>query len=107
MLLNIIAYIRGQWLTRSKDREEARKVLINIRRVPESDPRIALELLEIKTATIFDRETREEQFPGVKGNMKLGYCEYKQIFSTSHLNKRLFIACFLQLLQQFTGMYFI
>ena len=80
-------------------------MLIRIRRVPESDPRILLELSEIKAATLFDRETKPAQSTETQGRFQSGFNEYKQLFIASHLNRRLAIACLLQFLQQFTGSY--
>lgn len=39
---------------------------MRLRRVPASDHRIELELLEIKAATIFDQETEIARFPNAK-----------------------------------------
>ena len=95
-------------LPRGIDREEeARGVLIRIRRVPETDPRIFLELSEIKAATLFDRETKAAQSTETRGRFQSGFNEYKQLFIAPHLNRRLAIACLLQLLQQFTGSYYL
>ncbi|KAI9927097.1 hypothetical protein ASPWEDRAFT_177557 [Aspergillus wentii DTO 134E9] len=92
-----------RWLMQTGREEQARSVLLRIRRVPASDPRIFLELSEIKAATLFDQETRAAKFPHIQGRLRLGFHEYKQLFVSRHLNRRLIIACFLQLLQQFSG----
>lgn len=88
-----------------KDREEeARIVLRQLRRVPESDHRLHLELLEIKAASLFDQETRAAKYPNLNGKLRLALREYKDLFVLRHLNRRLLIACMLQFIQQFTGM---
>lgn len=84
--------------------EEAREVLSRLRRVPESDPRVCLELLEIKAATMFEQETRIAKYPDINGKIQIAVREYKDLFVLRHLNRRLLIACMLQILQQFTGM---
>lgn len=83
--------------------EEARDVLCRLRRVPESDPRIRLELLEIKAASMFEQETRAAKYPNVSGKIQIALREYKDLFVLRHLNRRLLIACMLQFIQQFTG----
>ncbi|KAK1483143.1 sugar transporter [Colletotrichum abscissum] len=86
------------------DREEdALATLVRIRRVPPTDARLKLELTEIKVAARFDIETTAELFPGVTSRLKLTLERYKSLFVVRHLNRRLVIACLLQLIQQFTG----
>ncbi|KAJ5747111.1 uncharacterized protein N7511_008807 [Penicillium nucicola] len=92
-----------RWLMKADREDEARNVLCRLRRVPESDSRIRLELLEIKAATIFEQETRAAKYPNSKGKLQVAMREYKDLFVLRHLNRRLFIACMLQFIQQFTG----
>jgi hypothetical protein len=87
----------------SLDREEeARDTLVRIRRVPETDDRIRLELLEIKAAALFDKETTAVRYPDMAG-FRLSYERYKSLFTVRHLNRRMIVACLLQIIQQFTG----
>ncbi|KAJ0313357.1 hypothetical protein COL516b_000293 [Colletotrichum fioriniae] len=87
------------------DREEdALATLVRIRRVPPTDARLKLELTEIKVAARFDIETTAELYPGVTSRLKLTLDRYKSLFVVRHLNRRLVIACLLQLIQQFTGL---
>lgn len=83
--------------------EEAQATLVRIRRVPETDPRIRLEVLEIKAAAVFDRETTKVLFPNAKTEFEITMQRYKSLFTERHLNRRLFISCFMQFIQQFTG----
>ncbi|KAJ5361709.1 hypothetical protein N7541_002553 [Penicillium brevicompactum] len=92
-----------RWLVQADREEEARDVLCRLRRVPESDPRIRLELLEIKAASMFEQETRAAKYPNVSGKIQIALREYKDLFVLRHLNRRLLIACMLQFIQQFTG----
>lgn len=86
------------------DREEdALATLIRIRRVAPTDPRLRLELMEIKVAARFDHETTAEMYPGVTSRFQLTVERYKSLFVVRHLNRRLIIACALQVIQQFTG----
>ncbi|CAG8139637.1 unnamed protein product [Penicillium olsonii] len=92
-----------RWLVQADREQEARDVLCRLRRVPESDPRIRLELLEIKAASLFEQETRAAKYPDVRGKVQVALREYKDLFVLPHLNRRLLIACMLQFIQQFTG----
>ncbi|CAG8187962.1 unnamed protein product [Penicillium olsonii] len=92
-----------RWLVQADREQEARDVLCRLRRVPESDPRIRLELLEIKAASLFEQETRAAKYPDVRKKVQVALREYKDLFVLPHLNRRLLIACMLQFIQQFTG----
>ncbi|KAL2671657.1 sugar transporter [Phyllosticta citricarpa] len=83
--------------------KEAFETLCGLRRVGPEDPRVAAELMEIKVAAIFDKESLAERFPGVTSPVKLAVRQYVEIFVVRHLNRRLVIACLLQIIQQFTG----
>lgn len=89
--------------SRSGREEETLTTLIRLRRVPANDPRIRLELLDIKAACIFDAEVVEAKFPGNYSRFNLAWKQYKELFTVRHLNRRLVIACLLQIIQQFTG----
>lgn len=96
------------WGVRANDKfpdrqDEALATLVRVRRVPADDPRVRLELLEIKAATLFERESLAARFPGVTSKFGLAMREYKELFVVRHLNRRLIIACLLQVIQQFTG----
>ena len=93
-------WLRYYFLGREK---EARNVLRQLRRVPDSDHRLHLELLEIKAASLFDKETRMAKYPNIHGRLQVALREYKDLFVLRHLNQRLLIACMLQFIQQFTG----
>lgn len=83
--------------------EEAEATLLRIRRVPDTDPRIRLELLEIKAAVQFDRETTSVLYPHAKTPIQVTIERYKSLITVRHLNRRLLIACLMQFIQQFTG----
>ncbi|KAK7418137.1 hypothetical protein QQX98_004112 [Neonectria punicea] len=83
--------------------EEARATLVRIRRVPATDNRIRLELLEIKAAALFDQETTAAMYPGIESRARIAFERYKSLFTVGHLRRRLVIACLLQVIQQFTG----
>jgi hypothetical protein len=77
--------------------------LYRLRRVPQDDPRIRLEFLDIKAACIFDSESVAARFPGINSRFWLAIKQYKELIVVRHLNRRLIIACLLQIIQQFTG----
>ncbi|KAK8164582.1 sugar transporter [Phyllosticta citrichinensis] len=83
--------------------EEALETLCRLRRVGPEDPRVAAELMEIKVAATFDRENLAVRFPGITSPVKLALRQYAELFVVRHLNRRLIIACLLQIIQQFTG----
>jgi hypothetical protein len=63
--------------------------------VDPSDWRLERELLEMKAATIFDREIAEEHADATKSNFRVALAQYTELFTVSHLNRRLMIACLL------------
>jgi MFS family permease len=52
---------------------------------------------------MFDEEVVAAKFPGVTSRFLLSVKQYKELFVVRHLNRRLIIACLLQIIQQFTG----
>ncbi|KAJ5650916.1 Major facilitator-type transporter ecdD [Penicillium longicatenatum] len=92
-----------RWLLLKDREEEAEATLLRIRRVPDIDPRIRLELLEIKAAVQFDRETTSVLYPHAITSLQVTLERYKSLITVRHLNRRLFIACLMQFIQQFTG----
>lgn len=92
-----------RWLMLKDREEEAVRVLCRIRRVDASDWRLQREVLEIKAASIFDRQTIEEQYPAGTSPFRIAVSQYMELFTVPHLRRRLRIACLLQIIQQFTG----
>jgi Sugar (and other) transporter len=52
---------------------------------------------------MFDQEVVEAKFPGITSHFTLAVKQYQELFFVCHLNRRLVIACLLQVIQQFTG----
>lgn len=73
-----------------------------MRRVPADDWRLQREILEIKAASVFDNETIAERYSDVS-KFRAMVSQYSELFVQRHLNRRLLIACLLQIIQQFTG----
>lgn len=79
------------------------QTLVRLRRVPESDYRLKVEILEIKAARMFDHQTKVEKYGQDASTFRVSLQEYKELFSVGHLRRRTMIACLLQVIQQFTG----
>jgi hypothetical protein len=60
-------------------------------------------LLEIKAVTLFDRETGDACLDHIKSGFMKHFHQYLELFTVRTLNRRLLIACLLQIIQQFTG----
>jgi MFS family permease len=52
---------------------------------------------------MFDEEVVAAKFPGITSRFVLAAKQYQELFIVRHLNRRLIIACLLQIIQQFTG----
>ncbi|KAF8854257.1 sugar transporter [Acephala macrosclerotiorum] len=92
-----------RWLMSKGREEEVMSTLCRLRRVPATDPRVKLEFLDIKAACIFDSESVTARFPGINSRFTITLKQYQELFIVRHLNRRLIIACLLQIIQQFTG----
>ncbi|KAK9428641.1 general substrate transporter [Lipomyces doorenjongii] len=91
-----------RWLMNQGREDEAFKTLVRLRRVDPRDHRLRMEMLEIKTARVFDQETIATKYDGVSP-FQIAVREYLELFTVRHLRKRTIIACLLQIIQQFTG----
>lgn len=91
-----------RWLMSKGRDEEARAVISRLRALPEDDPIVETEWLEIKAAVIFDQRTAAELFPGKSGFM-LHISEVSMLFTNRGLFRRLSLGCILMFFQQFSG----
>ncbi|OGM48160.1 hypothetical protein ABOM_002883 [Aspergillus bombycis] len=92
-----------RWLMNKGREEEAKQVLVRLRRLPDTDYRLTLEFLEIKAARLFDEESRVAKYGENSSRLQIAWNQYKELFTVPHLRRRTTIACLLQILQQFTG----
>ncbi|KAK9235360.1 general substrate transporter [Lipomyces kononenkoae] len=92
-----------RWLVKVGREHEALEVLSRLRKLPENHPIVQAEIMQIKVGARFDALTIKEKFPNAKSPAQIAYQQYKELFTQRHLARRLFVACFLQFLQQFTG----
>jgi MFS family permease len=86
-----------RWLMMKHRDEEAKAVISRLRRLPENDPLVQAEYLEIKAAVMFDEET-ERELVGAGGV----WAPWKSLFAPNML-KRLVLGCGMMIFQQFTG----
>ncbi|KAK9464622.1 general substrate transporter [Lipomyces arxii] len=92
-----------RWLIKVKRENEALAVLSHLRSLPIAHPSVQAEFLQIKAGALFDELTIREKFPDAKTHVQRIYLQYKDLVTEKHLYRRLFAACMLQFLQQFTG----
>nr|XP_036574323.1 MFS sugar transporter [Colletotrichum truncatum]XP_036582396.1 MFS sugar transporter [Colletotrichum truncatum]KAF6780735.1 MFS sugar transporter [Colletotrichum truncatum]KAF6791100.1 MFS sugar transporter [Colletotrichum truncatum] len=92
-----------RWLLMKDREEDALATLVRVRRTPPHDPRVRIEILEIMAAVQFDHETNATVYGEMPSHFRLTIEKYKSLFVTRHLNRRLLIACLIQVIQQFTG----
>ena len=92
-----------RWLMNQDRGDEALATLVRLRRVAPDDQRVKMEFLEIKAATMFERETVVENYGTSGSKFAIAFRQYVDLFAIPHLRKRTLIACLLQIIQQFTG----
>ncbi|KPI41267.1 putative quinate permease [Cyphellophora attinorum] len=97
-----------RWLAKKGRDEESLQVIANLRRKSPQDEGVQLEYLEIKAQHMFERETSIAKFPHLQGgglmnNIKLGFNEYAALLKNKSLFKRVTIAVFIMVFQQWSG----
>ncbi|KAL2261732.1 hypothetical protein VTK26DRAFT_3500 [Humicola hyalothermophila] len=97
-----------RWLIHHNREEEARKVLSNLRGLPEDHELVQLEFLEIKAQSLFEKRTVAELFPGLReqtawNTFKLQFVSIKKLFQTKAMFKRVIVATVTMFFQQWTG----
>ncbi|KAK7207678.1 sugar transporter [Myxozyma melibiosi] len=92
-----------RWLMKVGQEEQAFYVLGKLRRLPQSDRRVKNEMLQIKAGAMLEDLTMKEKFPDAKTDNQRAIRLYKELLTQRHLSKRLFVACFMQVLQQLSG----
>ncbi|KAK1564083.1 general substrate transporter [Colletotrichum navitas] len=97
-----------RWLIHHGREEEARRVLANLRDLPENHELIELEFLEIKAQSLFEKRSTAEHFPHLQelnawNTFKLQFVAIKALFQTKAMFKRVIVATVTMFFQQWTG----
>ncbi|KAG9520376.1 general substrate transporter, partial [Aureobasidium melanogenum] len=97
-----------RWLVTRDRVDEALDVLAGIRRAPKDSEIVQLEFLEIKAQHMFEVDRSRAKFPQFQSgsfmdNFKLGFYDYASLFTNRSLRKRVFVAIFTMVFQQWSG----
>ncbi|KAA8904310.1 hypothetical protein TRICI_005536 [Trichomonascus ciferrii] len=101
-----------RWLIQVGREDEALKVLAGLRRLPETEELVQMEYLEVIAQHKFEQEIARRNFPDLQGDdfasrFKLGFAEYKVMFTHRPTFKRVRVAVLIMLIQQWTGVNFV
>jgi MFS family permease len=88
--------------------DEALKTLAKLRALPENDPLVQVEFMEIRTESVFERRVFDNRFPTLAakaGNNRFfrELAQYSNIFYTMDAFKRVAIAGLIMFFQQWSG----
>jgi hypothetical protein len=97
-----------RWLCHHGREAEARKTLASLRDLPEDHELIELEFLEIKAQSLFEKRTTAERFPhladgSAMSTIKLQFVAVASLFQTRPMFRRVVLAVFTMLFQQWSG----
>ncbi|KAK6063935.1 hypothetical protein SCUP234_13215 [Seiridium cupressi] len=97
-----------RWLVHHDREPEARKILANLRGLPDNHELVELEFLEIKAQSLFEKRTVAEHFPHLRDQtawnvFKLQFVAIKSLFQTKAMFKRVIVATVTMFFQQWTG----
>jgi len=97
-----------RWLIHHGREAEARKVLANLRGLPQDHELVELEFLEIKAQSLFEKRSVAEHFPALReltawNTFKLQFVAIGSLFKTKAMFRRVIVATFTMFFQQWTG----
>ena len=97
-----------RWLIHHDREPEARKVLADLRGLPEDHELVELEFLEIKAQSVFEKRTVAERWPGLSNPTmmniaKLQFVAIGSLFKSKAMLKRVGVATVTMFFQQWTG----
>ncbi|KAK1145931.1 hypothetical protein N8T08_003878 [Aspergillus melleus] len=97
-----------RWLVHHDREEEAKKVLTSLRGLPEDDPLLQMEFLEIKAQSLFEKRTEKEKFPHLERTntwsyVKLEAAGFASLFTSWPMFRRVMVATVTMTFQQWTG----
>lgn len=86
-----------RWLTHHDREDEALTVLANLRRLPRDDPLVELEFLEIKSQSLFEKQTEKLLYPHLERKdtwsyIKLEAAGFAGLFKTWPMFRRVMVA---------------
>jgi len=97
-----------RWLIHHNREPEARRVLSNLRRLPQDHELIDVEFAEIKAQSMFEKRMVAERFPHLQeltawNTIKLQFVAIGSLFKTKPMFKRVIVATVTMFFQQWTG----
>lgn len=102
-----------RWLMDVGRDEEAKQVIIGLRRLGPDHPLVEMEYLELKAQKVFETRVAQHDFPqyfDASGNVinarGLGLSGYKALFANRSNLKRTIVAVMIMVFQQWTGVNF-
>jgi hypothetical protein len=97
-----------RWLVHHDREVEGRRVLANLRGLPQDHELVELEFAEIKAQSVFEKRTIAEKFPGLSqqtawNTIKLQFVGIASLFKSMPMFRRVMVACLTMFFQQWTG----
>ncbi|KAF7930957.1 uncharacterized protein EAE98_001740 [Botrytis deweyae] len=97
-----------RWLVHHGREAEARKVLAQLRNLPQDHELVEIEFLEIKVQSLFEKRSIAELWPGLQeltwmNTAKLQFVAIGSLFKTKPMFKRVIVATVTMFFQQWTG----
>lgn len=97
-----------RWLVHHDREPEARRVLAQLRNLPEDHELIELEYAEIKAQSLFEKKSLQENFPHLQtmsawNTFKLQFVAIGSLFTSKAMFKRVIVATVTMFFQQWTG----
>jgi len=97
-----------RWLVHHDREPEARRVLAQLRGLPQDHELVELEFLEIKAQSLFEKRTVAEHWPHLReltawNTFKLQFVAIGSLFRTKAMFKRVIVATVTMFFQQWTG----
>ncbi|KAG7666150.1 uncharacterized protein J8A68_000308 [[Candida] subhashii] len=101
-----------RWLINVGQEEKCLDVLAKLRGLDKNNDLIQMEYLEMKAQQLFEKELEVTAYPHLQdgstmSNIKIGFHQYKSMFTHFSTFKRVSVACLIMTFQQWTGANFI
>ncbi|KAF2230855.1 general substrate transporter [Viridothelium virens] len=97
-----------RWLVHHDREVEGRRVLANLRGLPQDNELIELEFAEIRAQSVFEKRTIAEKFPHLSAQtasntIRLQFVAIGSLFTSRPMFRRVIVACLTMFFQQWTG----